>query len=329
MGQLLDGTDADGTTWDRVQTGIHAHYNDLEHALLPHDLRPSASLSDDLFVVTAAFQGAARTMPALHAMLVDEVTNRQALLTAREREVLQNHLIGDVAAHLHALLREGEDWAAEVNAEPEAMPTSTGMRLRFAWQAHPDLPTFPAARRHLLGHHAGWTPEQRDEIGAFLQERIAQVREADPTGTWRAHLEAALDHRGWHQFVIERRQDGQWVRLTRHSHGTGSGGEKALALTIPQFAAAAAHYRSADPHAPRLVMLDEAFVGIDAGMRAKCLGLIEQFDLDLVMTSEREWGCYPTVSALAIAQLATRPDVDAVGVSRWLWNGRERVRADA
>ncbi len=116
--------------------------------------------------------------------------------------------------------------------------------------------------------------------------------------------------------------------LNRRSHGTGSGGEKALALTVPQFAAAAAHYRSAGEHAPRMIMLDEAFVGIDSSMRAKCLGLLEQFDLDLVMTSEREWGCYPTVPALAIAQLATRPGIDAVGISRWVWNGRERVRAE-
>lgn len=327
--QALTEVSADDATWDRVQRGIHGHFADLEHALLPHDLHPTASLVDDLFVVTAPFQGADRSVPALHGLLVDEVTNRQALLTAREREVLQNHLIGDVAAHLHRLLREGEDWVAEVNAELDRMPTATGMKLRFAWQPRADLPTFAPARRYLLAHHAGWTPEQRDEIGAFLQERIAQVREADPTGTWQSHLDAALDHRAWHHFVVERHQDGQWMRLTRRSHGTGSGGEKALALTVPQFAAAAAHYRSADPHVPRLIMLDEAFVGIDASMRAKCLGLLEQFDLDLVMTSEREWGCYPTVPALAIAQLATRPGVDAVGVSRWVWNGRERVRADA
>ena len=327
--QALEGTDVDDASWSRIQQSIHGHYADLEHALLPHDLHPTASLADELFVVTAPFQGAARSVPALHGLLVDEVTNRQALLTAREREVLHNHLIGDVAAHLHGLLRQGEDWVAEVNAELEKMPTSTGMKLRFAWQPRSDLPTFAAARRHLLGHHAGWSPEQRDEIGAFLQERIAQVREEDPTGTWQAHLDTALDHRAWHGFVVERYQDGQWVRLTRRSHGTGSGGEKALALTVPQFAAAAAHYRSADPHAPRLIMLDEAFVGIDSSMRAKCLGLLDQFDLDLVMTSEREWGCYPTVPALAIAQLATRPGVDAVGVSRWVWNGRERRRADA
>ena len=209
------------------------------------------------------------------------------------------------------------------------MPTSTGMKLRFTWHPRDDGPPgLSEARNRMLAHHAGWTPEQRQAVGAFLQQQIQRVREADDAGTWQQHLTAALDYRRWHAFSIERRQDGTWRRLTRRTHGTGSGGEKALALTVPQFAAAAAHYRSASDHAPRLIMLDEAFVGIDSDMRAKCMGLLDQFDLDVVMTSEREWGCYPTVPALAIAQLATRPGIDAVGVSRWLWNGRERVADD-
>lgn len=327
--QALEGVAVDDGTWSRVQGSIHGHFSELEHALLPHDLRPAASLDDDLFVVTTSFQGEARSMPALRDLLADEVSHRQALLSAREREILENHLIGDVAAHLHDLLRSGEAWVAEVNAELAAMPTSTGMKLRFAWQPRADGPAdLKQARERLLAHHAGWSPSQREELGAFLQQRIAELREADDSGTWQQHLAHALDYRRWHIFVVERYQDGEWKRLTRRTHGTGSGGEKALALTVPQFAAAAAHYRSAGPHAPRLIMLDEAFVGIDSDMRAKCLGLLEQFDLDLMMTSEREWGCYPTVKGLAIAQLATRPGIDAVGVSRWVWNGRERVRSD-
>jgi hypothetical protein len=112
--------------------------------------------------------------------------------------------------------------------------------------------------------------------------------------------------------------------LTKRTHGTGSGGEKAIALTIPQLAAAAAYYRGASPHAPRLILLDEAFVGIDNDMRAKCMGLFADFDLDFVMTSEREWGCYATLPGVALCQLATAPGIEAVDVVRFVWNGRER-----
>lgn len=124
--------------------------------------------------------------------------------------------------------------------------------------------------------------------------------------------------------MVERHQDGPWKALTRRTHGTGSGGEKAIALTIPQLAAAAACYRNADPHAPRLILLDEAFVGVDSDMRARCMGLFSTFDLDFLMTSEREWACYATLPGVAICQISTLPGINAIDVVRWVWNGQER-----
>ena len=99
-----------------------------------------------------------------------------------------------------------------------------------------------------------------------------------------------------------------------------------LAASIPLFAAASSHYSSGRASAPRLIALDEAFAGVDDDSRAKCLGLLASFDLDVVMTSEREWACYPTVPGVAIAQLSRREGVDAVLVTPWLWDGRERRR---
>jgi hypothetical protein len=100
-------------------------------------------------------------------------------------------------------------------------------------------------------------------------------------------------------------------------------------VSVPLFAAASSHYKSAgNPHAPRLIALDEAFAGVDDDSRAKCLGLLATFDMDVVMTSEREWGCYPQVPGLGICQLARQDGVDAVLVTPWQWDGRERRRAE-
>ena len=74
--------------------------------------------------------------------------------------------------------------------------------------------------------------------------------------------------------------------------------------------------------------LDEAFAGVDDDSRAKSLGLLAAFDLDVVMTSEREWGCYPQVPGLAIAQLSRVDEIAAVLVTRWEWDGHQRSRAD-
>ena len=252
------------------------------------------------------------------------------MLDAREREVLENYLIDEVAEHLHDLLHRALKWKEEINEELCERPMSTGMRLRFVWEPLPDMsPVFAEARGLLLSARGTWSPAQRAAVGQFLQQQIKAVRAANDTGTWQDHLAQAFDYRKWHQFGVERKQDGVWKRLTRRTHGTGSGGEKAIALTLPQLAAAAAHYRTADKNAPRLILLDEAFVGVDKNMRAKCMDLLRVFDLDVVMTSESEWACYPTVPAIAIYQLAAREGIDAVHATRWVWNGKQRVRDDS
>ncbi len=325
----LNDVNSDDGSWQRVQRDIYTSVQRLTETLLPYGYQPGATIEDDLFVVTVPFQGRTCTMTELRAALAEEVTSRQLLLDAREREILENHLIGEVSAHLHDRLRAAEALVREMNEELRTRRTSTGMTLRFIWEPLEDGPPgLLEARSRLLRAGGTWSPAERQALGAFLQDRIRSVRAANETGTWQEHLTAAFDYRGWHQFCVERQQDGQWKRLTRRTHGTGSGGEKAIALTIPQFAAAAAHYRTADPLAPRLILLDEAFVGIDKSMRAQCMGLLRAFDLDFVMTSEQEWGCYATVPGVAIYHLSTRPGIDAVGVTRWLWNGRERILDD-
>jgi hypothetical protein len=62
--------------------------------------------------------------------------------------------------------------------------------------------------------------------------------------------------------------------------------------------------------------------------RAKCLGLLTTFDLDVVMTSEREWGFYATVPGLAAHHLVRRDGVDAVHVTTWEWDGHEPARIE-
>jgi hypothetical protein len=57
------------------------------------------------------------------------------------------------------------------------------------------------------------------------------------------------------------------------------------------------------------------------------MALIREFDLDFVMTSEREWGCYATLPGVSICQVIRREGIDAVYVSRWTWDGRERRAA--
>ena len=325
--QTLTEVPSDDESWKRAQGGIQQQFSELNDQLGMRGYHPQAEVVDEgVFAITCAFHGQAHTMTALHQSLSDEMASREQMLDAREREVIENHLIGEVATELQTLIRAGEDWVKIANDELDRQPASSGIKLRFTWEVDAEAPDdLETARRQLLKMTAAWSPAERDSIGRFLHGRINAERVADESAPWQEHLRRALDYRAWHRFGILRFQDGQWKKLTRQTYGTGSGGEKALTLTLPQFAAAAAHYRSAAPHAPRLILLDEVFIGIDAPTRARLMALLHSFDLDFVMTSEREWGCYRTLPALSICQLASRPDSPAVHVTRWLWNGRDRL----
>lgn len=322
---------ADDNAWRNRLTTLLQHFTELQTSLGGRGYQPQMEYADDsLVAVTCAFHSGPMGLGQLHAAVATEIATQERVLTEREREVIDNHLIGEVATALQELIRNAESRVSDMNAEIVRCSTSTGLSMRLKWEPRAEeVPEgLSEARRLLLADPELWTPEERAQLGQFLHGLIKDARAANPHGLWADHLRQALDYRTWHRFSVERRQNEKWERLTKRRYGTGSGGEKALMLTVPQMAAAAAHYRSAAPHAPRLILLDEVFVGIDSKVRAKCMGLLEAFDLDFVMTSEREWGAYPTIKGLAIYQLTTHPGIDAVGATRWIWNGEHRVLAN-
>jgi uncharacterized protein (TIGR02680 family) len=323
----LEAVDDADRPWELVQQRVSAEHKLLTDALSRHGHSVGMTVRDGIIVVDVLFQGRNQDIPTLVAGLAEETEHRATLLSAKEREILENHLVNEVAGTLQELITGAESQVTAINADLADRPTSTGMRLRLQWRTARTAPEgLGRVRDRLLRQTAdAWSAQDRAAVGAFLQEQINREHAEDTSGGWVEQLTRALDYRGWHEFTIQRYQDGQW----RPATGPASGGERVLAASVPLFAAASSFYSSAgNPHAPRLVALDEAFAGVDDDSRAKCLGLLAAFDLDVVMTSEREWGCYPQVPGLAIAQLTRRDGIDAVLVTPWRWDGRERIRLD-
>ena len=323
----LDSTDDGDGPWDRIQKRVTEEHKLLADAMASHGHSAGLTLSEGIIVIDVVFQGRSHDLPGLAEALAAEVQQRTTLLSAQEREILENHLLNEVAGTLHELISAAEAEVRQMNDELESRPTSTGMKLRLIWQQARNAPEgLDRVRLKLRQTIDAWSAADRALVGAFLQQRIAAEHADNPAAGWAEALTSALDYRGWHEFVIQRYQDGQW----RPATGPASGGERALVASVPLFAAASSHYKSAgNPHAPRLIALDEAFAGVDDDSRAKCLGLLATFDMDVVMTSEREWGCYPQVPGLGICQLARQDGIDAVLVTPWRWDGRERRRAEA
>lgn len=324
--QALADVRDDEPAWEAIQKQVSQDYTRLGEALTRLGQHAVAETTDFGLVVQVVYSNRPRRIDELERELDGEGAQRREILSARERELLENHLQAEIAASLQKLMREADARVVAINAELEKRPTSTGVRFKLDWQSLAEgeegAPAgLGAARKRLLRQAAeAWSTDDRRLVGEFLQRRIEQERVRDAEGSRTEQLARALDYRHWHRFRVLRWQDGDWRRLS----GPASSGERALGLTVPLFAAASSHYASARLPGPRLVLLDEAFAGIDDAARAHCMALIREFDLDFVMTSEREWGCYAELPGVAIAQLQRQPGVDAVHVSRWTWNGRER-----
>ncbi len=328
--QALADVPADEPDWDRIQREIGRDFTELQSTMSTQGHSATAEPSDHGLIVRIVYQQRPERPDALERKLEAEIAEQRLILSTQERSLLEEHLEKEIAANLQQMIRDTEERVTAINTELEKRPTSTGLSYRLVWQPLPDndenaVPGLEVARKRLLNTSAdAWSAQDRRHVGEFLQARIDAERQRDERGTLFESLTRALDYRRWHQFTVERNQDKQWKPLS----GPASSGERALGLTVPLFAAASSHYESSDGNAPRLVLLDEAFAGIDDEARANCMGLIREFDLDFVMTSEREWGCYAEIPGLNICQLVRREGMDAVFVSRWTWDGRERRAED-
>ena len=160
-------------------------------------------------------------------------------MSAREREILENHLLNEVAGTLHELISAAEAEVRQMNDELESRPTSTGMKLRLIWQQARNAPEGLDRVSSTPADIDAWSAADRALVGAFLQQRIAAEHADNPAARWAEALTSALDYRGWHEFAIQRYQDGQW----RPATGPASGGERALVVSVPLFAAASSHYK--------------------------------------------------------------------------------------
>src|SRR6266496_6503450 len=177
---------------------------------------------------------------------------------------------------------------------------------------------FSSRRRH--------TRSLRDWSSDVCSSDLDGARQAEGVKPLQDRMIEALDYRPWHRFVVQHRTPGQaWAPLTRKAHAAGSGGKKAVMLHLPLFAAAAAFYDAAQPGAPRLIALDEAFAGIDRPMRGQLMGLLAEFDLDFVMTSYEEWGFYAELDGLSTYHLSRDPAMRGVHAEWFIWDGREQT----
>ena len=183
----------------------------------------------------------------------------------------------------------------------------------------------------LLRDRALLTMEDIEKVASHFRSRIRmekqKLEESNTTVNYMDLIRDALDYRKWFSFQMYfKRGAEQRKPLTNAAFNRFSGGEKAMAMYVPLFAAVNAQYQKADrKDHPRMIALDEAFAGVDDKNISSMFELVHQLDFDYIMNSQALWGCYETVKKLRIAELLRPQNSQTVSVIRYTWNGRERM----
>ncbi len=298
-----------------------------------HECRPSLSARADLDLesdgdvqlLTAVVDGIRVGAAGLKDILRREADQSRNDITQHEHELFDKTLTGDTRRHLASRIRQANALVEAMNGHLSRVRTASDVGVQLRWQVGKDLPPGTAAARELLlKDPAHLSDTNREALHRFLRDRIEEAKAADSATSWEQQLAEVFDYTRWHQFTvrIDRGHGEGFQELTKKLHGALSGGEKAIALHLPLFAAVAAHYH-ASPTAPRVILLDEVFVGVDAVNRGQIFALLSALSLDLMLTSDHEWCTYSELSGIAIHQIVTGDDSDAVTTVRFTWNGSE------
>ncbi|MFF2205164.1 TIGR02680 family protein [Streptomyces sp. NPDC058145] len=278
---------------------------------------------DDVQLFTATLDGVRVGAAGLLTTLTQERDRSRGDISTAERRLFDQILSGDIRRHLAARIRRAGKLVEDMNGHLERVRTASNVAVQLVWDVRPDLPDSTRTARQLLLKDPGRVTESdREALHTFFRARIEEAKGSDTTASWEEHLREVLDYTAWHRFIVRLdRADGNgWQPLTKRLHGALSGGEKAIALHLPLFAAVAAHYEDV-PLAPRPILLDEVFVGVDTVNRGQVFALLTALDLDLMITSDHEWGTYRELPGIAVHQLLTDGNDDAVTSARFVWNG--------
>ncbi|WP_329066749.1 TIGR02680 family protein [Streptomyces sp. NBC_01429] len=262
-------------------------------------------------------------------LIADKAAEARGRLTDREREVFRRFLTGELGDHLSTQVIAAAQLVAALNDTLRTVRTSHGLGVELRWKLDEDADADVRAAVGLLSSPSGLrTREQTEQLREVLQRRIEEARRADPSAGYAAHLRTALDYRDWfrfHTFVVEDAAPRRRRRLTGRT-GLSQGEQRVLSYLV-LFAAAAAHFTTlgeSAPHAPRLILLDDAFAKVDEPTHGRLGRILVDLDLDFVLTSERLMGNWPQVPSLHIYECLRDPHVRGVATLHYTWNGHRR-----
>ena len=262
------------------------------------------------------------------------IRHDRELLKRDEENIFKEILMNTISRKLTNRIRESSEWIERMSDMMTNIQTSMGLVFRLQWTAKKESAEGELSvdeLNKLLATDKDIIKQSNiDRITRHFRSRIETERknleEKGADINYSDIIKNVLDFRNWYEFKLQYREPkmSSFGILTASRFNKFSGGERALSLYIPLFAAVAAQYEKAGEQAPKILALDEAFAGVDESNISQMFGLLEKLNFGYIMNSQALWGCYDTVPSLYIAELLHNKEDEFITVIKYQWNGKSK-----
>lgn len=285
-------------------------------------------------VIYLDWNGQKLNLEQFYNVLISSIEENEMMIQEKDRKIFEDILSGTVSQKLSNRIADSRKWIDEMSDMMWKMETSMGLNFKLKWKAKtPDSDqelNIEELEKLLNRDKELLTKEDMEKVSAHFRSKIQTAKliaeEKEDVFNYGDLIRDALDYRKWFEFHMYFAHAGESTKeLTNSAFNKFSGGEKAMAMYVPLFAAVNAQYKKCGKQEhPRIIALDEAFAGVDDKNISVMFDLVEKLDFDYIMNSQALWGCYAEVSSLHIAELVRPVNSKVVTIINYHWNGRKR-----
>ena len=285
-------------------------------------------------LILLTLDGKQVSLPFFMQEIDQKITLMQELLNEKDRELFESILTETISGKLRNRIAASHRWVRTMSEIMGGVNTSMGLLFNLSWkgrtqQADGELDTKKLVE--LLNRDIEiLSDEDRRKITAHFRAKVSFARrlamENDQSVSYADLIRDALDFRNWFEFTLSFQRRGEKEKnLTNSEFNKFSGGEKAMAMYVPLFAAISAQYKRASVECPYVIALDEAFAGVDDKNIESMFALVETLGFGYIMNSQALWGCYASVPQLEIADMYRPANSQVVTILLYRWDGYQKT----
>lgn len=327
-GSLLDYSLNDITLFSDRENSIKIEENNLLDETELIEIYNEATRQD----ITATYQNKKVNLYSLLEMLKDDYETSRYYLSEKDRHLFEDILLKTIGGKIKDKINSSTAWVKKINSIMEEKQKNSNLSFYLSWnmkskESLEEMDTKELVEIFKMDPEMV-KPTDTEKLIKHFRAKISRAEETmvDNKESYFDIVFKILDYRNWFEFkMYYKKGDKDKRELSDKIFSVFSGGEKAKSMYIPLFACALAKLSNANPNAPHLIALDEAFAGVDDDNIEEMFGILKSFNIDYILTSQSLWCDYSEVSDISICELINDHRTKVIGIKRYRWNGKTRT----